>query len=86
MFMIALALVGVTRSNCYFSNKLMLTSLFGMVAHVLAVVLFHDQIKLRTELATHSRMKSVEGLVRQLVTDVMPDLLLFVTSIIFYVQ
>jgi cation diffusion facilitator family transporter len=68
------------------TNKLMLTSLFGMVAHVLAVVLFHDQIKLRTELATHSRMKSVEGLVRQLVTDVMPDLLLFVTSIIFYVQ
>jgi len=57
-----------------------------MVAHALAVVLFNDQIKLRTELATNSRMKSVEGLVRQIVTDVLPDLLLFVTSLIFYVQ
>ena len=57
-----------------------------MVAHALAVVLFNDQIKLRTELATNSRMKSVEGLERHIVTDVLPDLLLFVTSLIFLVQ
>jgi hypothetical protein len=57
-----------------------------MVAHFMAVVLFNDQIKLRTELATHSRMKSVEGLARQVVTDLVPDMLLFGTSLLFYVQ